>query len=118
MAQARNAVASGPAGSTAGPMEEWRTAPDGRAYTRAEFVQWYGHRHGALMWDRATRIAGAEEPGPAAADADTPRQHPARYLRRPWLQLLLRVETDRAPELQSLARGTPDRTPELQSLAR
>ena len=48
----------------------------------------------------------------------TPRQHPARYLRRPWLQLLLRVETDRAPELQSLARGTPDRTPELQSLAR
>ena len=53
-------------------MEEWRTAPDGRAYTRAEFVQYYGHRHGALMWDRATRIAGAEEPGPAAADADPP----------------------------------------------
>ena len=54
-------------------MAEWRTAPDGRAYTEAEFVAWYGRQRGPAMWARATRIPGAVEPGPQAAAAAPPR---------------------------------------------
>ena len=56
-------------------MAECRKAENGLAYTRAEFVGWYGHRRGQAMWERATRIAGAAEPGPAAMAAGPPNPH-------------------------------------------